>query len=268
MWNLVAILATCAGCLVVAYLFLFARQRRRYRRLEALQQDALSTLAAQVRLTPPADVPDFGKRITVVPDLLPAELFAQLRAAARGCQHTERSYLPGHKKGGTISYEELHRLAPEMVALYQSADLREFCSAVAGTEMVPTPLHDQSSCSLLVYDRPGDHIGWHYDHNFYRGRHFTALIALVNERHGTDQSSSAQLVTRQGGQEVAVPMPPGTFVLFEGARVRHKVTPLGENETRITLSMTFCTDPAAPLLKAIARRFKDIAFFGVRALWT
>jgi hypothetical protein len=28
----------------------------------------------------------------------------------------------------------------------------------------PTPIHDQSSLSVLFYDRPGDHIGRHYDH--------------------------------------------------------------------------------------------------------
>jgi hypothetical protein len=268
MWKLAAILATCGACLLVAYLILFARQQRRYRRLWRLQRVGLSALSAKVRFTAPAEVPDFSQGIAVVLDFLPAELFANLREQARGCGQTERSYVPGHKKGGTVSYEELHHLAPEIVAVYQSVNLREFCSAVTGMALVPTPLHDQSSCSLLVYDRPGDHIGWHYDHNFYRGRHFTVLISLVNQRHGTDQPSSCQLVTWRGDREVIVPMPPNTFVLFEGARLRHKVTPLGENETRILLSMTFCTDPRAPLLKAITRRFKDTAYFGIRALWT
>ena len=50
--------------------------------------------------------------------------------------------------------------------------------------------------------------------------------------------------------------------------VRHKVTPLEPKELRITFSMTFCTDPSAPLVKAVARRVKDTAFFGLRTLWT
>ena len=54
-------------------------------------------------------------------------------------------------------------------------------ATIAGVDtLVPTPLHDQSSCSVLVYEKPGDHIGWHYDHNFYKGRHFTVLIPIVN----------------------------------------------------------------------------------------
>jgi hypothetical protein len=32
--------------------------------------------------------------------------------------------------------------------------------------------------------------------------------------------------------------------------------------------MTFCTDPSASALKGVLRRFKDTAFYGVRALWT
>jgi hypothetical protein len=266
--TLAVILVACATTLLVTYLVLFARQQRDYRRLLAWQRDTMPALAAQVDFTPAAEVPGFTQHLAVVDDLLPSELFQKLRAAALQCRQSERTYLPRHKKGGTISYAELHRVAPEIVAFYQSPRLREFCSAIAGVPLVPTPIHDQSSCSLLFYDRSGDHIGWHYDHNFYRGRHFTVLVPLVNEHHETGQLSSARFMVRRGSEEVVVPTPPNSFILFEGAEVRHKVTPLGENETRVIFSMTFCTAPEAPVLRAIARRVKDTAFFGIRALWT
>ena len=32
--------------------------------------------------------------------------------------------------------------------------------------------------------------------------------------------------------------------------------------------MTYCADPRANWSQAIARRIKDVAFFGPRALWT
>ena len=80
--------------------------------------------------------------------------------------------------------------------------------------------------------------------------------------------SSAQLVIRQSDQEVMIPTFPNTLIVFEGARVFHKVTRLEENELRVILSMTFCTQPQASLLKGTIRRFKDIAYFGVRALWS
>jgi hypothetical protein len=57
-------------------------------------------------------------------------------------------------------------------------------------------------------------------------------------------------------------------VVFEGARVRHKVTPLHDGERRVVLSMTFCTDSRHSLIQEGLRRVKDIAFFGPRALWS
>ena len=91
------------------------------------------------------------------------------------------------------------------------------CSAIVGEKLVPTPIYDQSSCSLLFYEKPGDHIGWHFDHNFYRGRHFTLLIPLVNLNQETRQASSAQLMIQRDGKEIVVPTLPNAFILFEGA---------------------------------------------------
>ena len=98
-----------------------------------------------------------------------------------------------------MSYAELHRLAPELVAFYLSDEVARICSRLFAVAVQPTPLHDQSSCSLLVYERPGDHIGWHYDHDFYRGRHFTVLLPLINQRSGAPGTSSAQLEAQIAG---------------------------------------------------------------------
>jgi hypothetical protein len=118
----------------------------------------------------------------------------------------------------------------------------------------------------LFYERPGDHIGWHYDHNFYKGRHFTVLLSIINR--GAGGLSAARLMARLGKTEQAIATPPNTLVVFEGARVRHKVTPLNDGERRVVLSMTFCTDSRHSLIQEGLRRVKDIAFFGPRALWS
>ena len=73
-----------------------------------------------------------------------------------------------------------------------------------------------------------------------------------------DRLSSAQLVIRQDGREVAIPTPPNTLIVFEGARVFHKVTRLEENELRVMLSMTFCTRPETSLIKSTLRRLSLI----------
>ncbi len=268
MLSTAILIPVAAGAL--AFTGLKLGKQRQYRRLRACQ-DALvarhlPTLGLPEAL--PQALPDFDRRIAVVPRPVPDVALDTLREAALRRRRAERSFVPTHKQGGTIAYENLHEAAPEVVAFYQSEYLRRLCSAVIGAPVVPTPLHDQSSCSLLVYERPRDHIGWHYDYNFYNGRHFTVLLPLVNRHLREDRLSSAELKVRQGDGEQVVPTPPNTLVVFEGARVLHKVTRLGEDELRVILSMTFCTDPRASLWKAALRRVKDTAYYGVRALWT
>jgi hypothetical protein len=93
---------------------------------------------------------------------------------------------------------------------------------------------------LLFYDRPGDHIGWHYDRNFSRGLHFMVLIGLTNEGRAADGLSHAKLQARVAGREIAVSTAPNTDVVFEGSRLRHRVTSILVGERRLVLSMTYC----------------------------
>jgi len=209
---------------------------------------------------------DFAQHLCIVPDLLPVTAFAALATDIEQFVASERNYVPTHKKGGTIAYETLREHAPRVTGFYQSPSLHRFISGIVGVDVAPTPLHDQSSCSILFYERPGDHIGWHYDHNFYKGRHFTVLLSIVNR--GTVGLSAARLMARTGGTERTIATPPNTLVVFEGAKVQHKVTPLAEGERRVVLSMTFCTDNRHSLIQEGMRRVKDIAFFGPRALWS
>lgn len=124
---------------------------------------------------------DFSERLAVIPDLLPPEPFEVLRRSALSSPGlVERSYYPGHERGGTVAHDCLRQQAPEIVAFYQSDFLRGLVSKLVGEDVHPTPANDQSSCSVLTYARPGDHIGWHCDYNFYRGRHSTLLLSAEN----------------------------------------------------------------------------------------
>lgn len=257
-WALAAVLPA----LTAAFLILRARRGQVY---AAMTQVPVDCLPPVLRVP---DTIDFSRRLFTLNDVLPAAQFAALELQARQLVETERSYLPTHKKGGTVAYETLCGAAPGIVALYRSAAIRELVSRIVGAPVLVTPVHDQSSCSILFYERPGDHIDWHYDHNFYRGRHFTVLLVLENRGHGPDGLSAARLLVRDGDREHIVPTPPNTLVAFEGAKVLHKVTPIAEGERRVMLSMTFCTDPASSAMRGAARRIKDMAFFGPRALWT
>ncbi len=269
-WLVPATLTVVAGSAL-----LFARRRRQalYRELLEAQGRLPATAGTAIRHAAPPDLRAACRsfaatHLAVVPDALDQALFDDLRRAAERLVATERSYLPVHKKGGTVAYETISREAPELTALYLGRPLRDLVARITGVAVVPTPIHDQSSLSLLVYERPGDHINWHFDHNFYRGRHFTLLIPLVNRGSDAGDLSHARLIARIEGQERIVATPPNTMVLFEGARVLHKVTPIRDGERRIVLSMTYTTDPTCAWWQGVLRRFKDIGFFGLRALWT
>lgn len=196
-----------------------------------------------------------------------------LRRALAECESRrnliERSYIPTHKKGGTVCYESIHRWLPVCLSIYHAQALREYLSELIGLPVFPTADHDQSSCSVLFYTDAGDHIHWHYDHNFYRGRHFTVLIPLINRNGGGDGLSQSLFKRqRRGLEDEAISTAANSLIVFEGNRVRHCATPLGDGgELRIMLSMTFAADPRIRRTSEIARRLKETAFFGLRALW-
>lgn len=177
-----------------------------------------------------------------------------------------RSYVPAHKQGGTVSYENIHLHAPTCLALYHSPAMHRWISAIVGEPVRCTADHDQSACSILYYTRAGDYINWHSDPNFYTGRQFTILLMLVNKAAEGGISASTLLRKHKDGREERIELDENDLVLFEGPRVLHKVSPTAAGDTRIALSMTFNTDPRIGLVSELARRVKDTAFFGIKAL--
>lgn len=214
------------------------------------------------------ELPSFSNRLVSIPHFLPETSFKELREDVLRIVNTERSFIPSHKKGGTVAYDTLCRSNSKAVALYTSNEYRQILEKVVEETLFPTPQSDQSSLSVLFYDKPGDHIGWHYDYNFYYGRHFTVLLSLENTNAEGTGVSASRLFAKQNGAEVEVPTPPNTLVLFEGAKVFHRASRLKEGEKRVILSMTYATDPRNSLVLETMRRIKDMAYIGPRALWT
>ena len=249
--------------------YLATRRARVYRQVRQQQNDIAATFLTRADVDFLARrLPSFEEHLATVSDVLPPEQLQAIANEVEALGTTERSYVPTHKKGGTVAYQTLCEHAPRVVSLYLSPSFQQMISRIVGADVVPTPLHDQSSCSVLFYERPGDHIGWHYDHNFYKGRHFTVVLPIVNRNRAGDGLSAARLIARIGEEDRVIQTPPNQMVVFEGAVVMHKATPIAEGERRVVLSMTYATDPRNTIAQGVARRFKDTAFFGIRALWT
>ncbi len=209
-----------------------------------------------------------AKHLVRVSDFLEPDSLQILRdEAVAASEKKVRSYVPTHKKGGTVSYEQIHHFCPACLAFYHSDRVMNFVSEIVGERVRPSGDHDQSSESLLYYDETGDHIHWHFDHNFYQGRQFTALINLVNRSAEGGISASKLLYKDAQGTEVEVDTSENSFVVFEGSKVLHRASPTQPGDLRIMLSMTFNTQPKITLLGELMRRIKDTAFFGLRVLW-
>ena len=206
--------------------------------------------------------------IARVENFLDKASLERLREESRqNVAHMVRSYIPGHKKGATLSYEQTHHTAPYCLAFYHSREVQQFVSKLVREKLGPTADHDQSSLSILCYDQEGDHINWHFDHNFYKGRHFTILLSLINRAEAGGNSACKLLYKNAAGDEVAVDTSENVLVVFEGARVLHKASKTAAGDLRMMLSMTFATTPDIGWFKDTIRRFKDTAYYGLRVIW-
>ena len=147
----------------------------------------------------PEDAPRFLLRAASLdPATLRALRDEALRVVAAGA--CARYNFPPGKAGSAVSYAELRRQSPQLCAFYEG--LAATVSDLLGVPVAPTPREDNSSLSLLLYAAEGDHIDWHYDVNFYRGRHFTVLVPLVVSG---PVDAQLQVVAPHGAQ---LPAPP------------------------------------------------------------
>ena len=61
---------------------------------------------------------------------------------------------------------------------------------------------------------------------------------------------------------------PGLLVFFNGDKLYHAVTPLGDNEERIVLTMQYVTNPEMGMFKRWYSNLKDaVGYFGWSALF-
>ena len=59
---------------------------------------------------------------------------------------------------------------------------------------------------------------------------------------------------------------PGTLVAFNGDKLWHSITPLGENEERVSLTLEYVTDPSMHPLKRLFSNLKDSFAYCAEAL--
>lgn len=204
-----------------------------------------------------------------VDDFLPSEITTALIAAVGAVEASiNRNYLPGHKQGGSVSRHTIDRQAPVIAELYRSPALLRFLEQLTGEKLQLSPADDPHAYALYFYTKPGDHIGWHYDTSYYAGRRYTLLFGVI------DRSSCKldyELHTREPGVAVvpgSMQIPAGGLVVFDGDKLRHRITPLGDGEMRVSLTFEYVTDPRMhPWWRLISNMKDAFAYFGFRQVF-
>jgi hypothetical protein len=159
------------------------------------------------------------------------------------------------KRQKCISIKRLQESLPEIVEFYKS--LPSVISDVIGAKVSITPLTESNSLCLVVYEKEGDYIDWHFDTNHYNGRYFTLLLPVSTVHTcGNYQFRNSKEKT----QSVKLDM--GQALLFEGDKVYHRAKKLCANQRRVILSCTFTTSQEIPPIEIIFQKIKNIGIFG------
>jgi phosphatidylglycerophosphate synthase len=205
-----------------------------------------------------------------LPDFLPSEFTARLIAAVDAVMPVvNRNFLPGHKQGGSVSRHSIDQLAPFIAQLYHCPSLLSWLGSLSGERLQLSPPDDPHAYALYFYTRPGDHIGWHYDTSYYSGRRYTLLLGVV------DRSSCRldyELHTKEPGRSVqagSIQIAPGGLVFFDGDKLRHRITPIGADEFRVSLTFEYVTDQRmSPWWRFVSNMKDAIAYFGFRQVFS
>lgn len=178
-----------------------------------------------------------------------------------------RKRVPGYKKSGSVSYFDLLEAAPKIISLYKDPALIAYLSELAGAPLMICPDDDPHAAALYYYTEAEDGIGFHYDSSHYEGDRYTVLVGLVNK------SERAKLIVhpnrKSGGEHVEyqVATHPGTFVFFNGNNIWHSVSPIGENEERIVLTLEYVTNPSMTPFRRFISNMKDaLTYFGWKGI--
>lgn len=206
-----------------------------------------------------------------LPEFLPRAMVEELLVPQAQSVKADlnRNYIPGHKKGGSVSYYTVSEKAPRFVELYRSDTFLNFLCKLTDATLMRCPDNDPHACALYYYTEAGDHIGFHYDTSYYKGARYTTLMGLL------DRSAQCRLVCelykddpKRAAQRMELATAPGDLIVFNGEKLWHAVTPLGEQEERIVLTMEYVTNPEMGPFKRLFSNLKDsFAYFGVRTVF-
>ena len=161
-----------------------------------------------------------------------------------------------NKKGVAITCQSILDITPQVISFYQN-ELCQYISKLINVQLYPTELKIPTCCCIIIYEKEGDWINWHYDYNYYNGRFFTVLIPITNEITCTE----FQLLDDNNNIK-SVNLTNGNCICFEGNYLYHRASKLCNNQRRVILSCQYVTDNNMSFLNKMRINIKDFAYTG------
>jgi hypothetical protein len=158
-----------------------------------------------------------------------------------------------HQKN--ISYNELKKEVPEIDDWYES--LSSVLSPYIDETLKVVPKDIKTRICLVVYEKEGDYIDWHFDTNHYNGRFFTLLIPI-----STEATCGNYVYKDHNEKEEIIEIEKSQAIFFEGDKVYHRGKELCANQRRVILSLTFVTDDSMNVWNYCLHKVKELGVFG------
>ncbi len=211
-----------------------------------------------------------GGQLLIIENFLPGEVLdGALADLERLRDRVNRNYVPHQKKGGAVSRHAIDQTGKMIGGLYRSPALRKFLEQISGARLLDCSPSDPHTYALYLYTEPGDHISWHYDTSFYRGRRFTLLLALIGNESCRFECETNRRDKTKTTESRAYSLKPGSLAFFDGDGLWHRVTKMAEGDTeRVVITMEFVTDQSMHPWRRLVSNVKDaVAYFGLREVF-
>ena len=158
-----------------------------------------------------------------------------------------------HQKN--ISYNTLKENIPEIEDWYNS--LPTIVSPYISDKLQVAPKDVKTRICLVVYEKEGDYIDWHFDSNHYSGRFFTLLLPV-----STEITCGNYVYRDHEEKEQVLEVEKSQAILFVGDKVFHRGKALCENQRRVILSLTFVTSQNMDMWNYCLHKVKELGVSG------
>ena len=171
----------------------------------------------------------------------------------------------GNKFGKRIEILKKHQKnIPSKTLIEKMPDIENWYNSLApivsnyiGEKVIALDNSIQTRLSLVVYEKEGDYIDWHFDTNHYTGRFFTLLVPITLE-----PSCGNYQYKNEDERDIDIEINKNQAILFEGDKIFHRGKALCRDDYRVILSLTFVTSRDMNMWNYTMHKIKEFGIFG------